>query len=201
MRWIPLIALIVGCGELSGAAPFAEVGPSDTGTRDTAPVDAAPPGLNDIDGYYVDEAVPKTRAIYRLDRASDPGHPRIVIISTADDVKIPCETFKLPDWNTRMPAGAMIHVLDLGTSAPGTFTVRPDAPPASDGALVGRTFQSTGMLSFEKAPKGRVIITNADVSKTSGSFDATYVVFYDDDPMPYDNKISATFVAPACAVD
>lgn len=192
-----------GCNdELVGASPYSEVGPADTGAADARPRDAGPPpGLNDIDGYYVDEAIPRTRAIYRLDRASDPGRPRLIIVSTNDAVTLPCDTFKRADWNTTLPAGAMIHAVDLGAASAGAFTVRRDTPPAADGAAIGRTFTSAGPLSLERATKGRVTITSTDVTGARGLLEAIFEVYYEDGPLPSENKIIASFNAPACAVD
>lgn len=196
------LACLSGCGELSGAGPYSELRGVDSGARDSARVDAGPAaGVNEIDGYFVDDIVPQTRAIFRLDRASDPAHPQIVFVSSADPVAVPCETFRAADWGARLPAGVMVHVLELGSAVPATFTVKKDSPPALDGAVVGRALPTKEPLALDKAVAGTVTVTAAEAGASRGSFDATFVIFYDDDPFPYDERIRATFAAPACAVD
>lgn len=198
---LALAICLAGCGELSGAATYAEVGPIDTGLRDAVTDSGPPPGLNDLDGYFAEEPIPKTRAIYRLDRASAAGNPRVVFISTTEAVTFGCETFRAEGWHTRLPKGAMIHVLELGSVVPATFTIRRDAEPAADGATFGRAVESSGPLSLQRAARGTVTISAANVTTSSGTLEAAFEVFIDDDPMPYEEKVKASFVAPACAVD
>ncbi|MBI2394337.1 MAG: hypothetical protein HYV09_32505 [Deltaproteobacteria bacterium] len=191
-----------GCGELTGAAPYSEFRGVDSGARDGATVDAGrASGVNDIDGYFVDDIVPQTRAIFRLDRASDPARPQIVFVSSADAVSIACETFRAADWGTRLPAGVMVHVLELGSAVPAKLSVKKDSPPAIDAAVVGRAFPTKEPLALDKALAGTVTITAADRAASRGSFEATFVLFYDDDPFPYEQTVTASFDAPACAVD
>jgi hypothetical protein len=206
MRLLPAVGstllLLGGCGELEGASTFTEAPGYDATPVDAAPSDTSYAlGQNDLDGYYVDDIIPTTRALYRLDRASDPAHPWIVFVSTTDKTALPCELFKTSGWNARVPAGAMIHVLELGSTAAATFTVRVASPPAVDGAMVGRAYQATTALKLDKAIDGTVTVTRSDLIGTKGSFDAMFEVLYEDDPIPYKQRVRGAFDAPACAVE
>lgn len=194
-----MASVALGCGELEGASEYTESPAPDAAAFDVRPSETSTPGANDLDGYFVDDIIPQTRALYRLDSASDPTHPRIVFVSSADKVTLPCELFKSEGWTKRLPAGAMIHVLTLGATTPATLTVRLANPPALDGVRVSRVYAPN--VTFEDAIDGTVTITAADVAGTRGSFEATFQIFYEDDPIPYKQRIRGSFDAPACAVD
>lgn len=200
---LPLVCMMasvaLGCGELEGASEWTEAPAPDAAAFDVAPSETSTLGANDLDGYFVDDIIPQTRALYRLDSASDPTHPRIVFVSSAEKVALPCELFKTDGWTKRLPAGAMIHVLTLGATTPATLAVRAVNPPATDGARVSRVYAPNATL--EDAVDGTVTITAVDVSRSRGSFDAMFQVFYEDDPVPYKQRVRGSFDAPSCAVD
>lgn len=199
--WLLCAVLCVGCGELEGASAYTESPAADAALGVEASGETSTPGQNDLDGYYVDDIVPSTRALFRLDRASDPKHPWIVFVSSADPVTLPCELFKASGWNGKLPAGVMVHVLSPGTDATGSFVVRPADPPALDGAWVGRAYASSSALNLERAVDGTLTISRADLSGSRGSFDVQFSVLYEDDPEPYPQRVRGSFDAPACAVE
>lgn len=198
------VCVVAGCGELQGAAPYTEAPSVDAAVFETTAKDARAPGLYDLDGYYVDDIIPATVGLFRLDRKSDPGHPWIVVVSSATPATpgtLGCETFATSGWNARLPADAMFHVLELGSTGQGTFTVKPASPPASDGAAVGRSYPSSFPLKLERAASGTVTIERTDASGARGSFDVVFSVLYEEDPLPYDQRVRGLFDAPACAVE
>lgn len=196
-----VLSASAGCGELRGATELLDAASlfADAGTpppRDTGGP-AADAATDPLEGEYFDEPIPTTHTIWRLDRASDPPHPRIVFVSSEGDARIDCSAFADPGWEARMPVGAILHVLELGSRTAGELTAKTATPPLPEHAWIGRTAQNDG--PFGAALSGKVTLTTYDPAVTVGSFEATFP--YPDEHETLTQMVRGTFVAPACAVE
>ncbi len=197
-------AASAGCGELRGATEL--VDPEsffDSGTtpRDTGaskPGDAATGYA--LVGDYQDGPIPPTHTILRLDRKVDPEHPQIVFVSSADDTPVACSTFVTEGWQARLPLGAIVHVVELGSRVAGTLTTTKSSTPGPGFAAIGRTVQNDTPLPLEYAEAGQVVIGSYDVGVTTGTFEVTFD-FYVDEEGRIDQVVRGSFTAPRCDVD
>jgi hypothetical protein len=194
---------LVGCGELTGAGEYSDAAfaPTDTGRADTAKADAS--ALNVLQGDYNDEEIPETRAALRLVRRDKPSW--IVFVSNTGETPVTCEMFRPDkDWNKHVPAGSIIHVVELGKDAVGDYPIEKISPPTPDRAVVGRTQQTETALATEKAIEGSVKIVTVTPAQVAGSFEATFLFYSPEDlpdAPPRRQLVRGMFDVASCAVD
>lgn len=194
----------VGCGELRGATELVDPGSffdSGTAPRDgsttSEPTDA-PTGYALVGDYDLDP-IPETHTILRLDRKLDPEHPQIVFVSSDGHAPIGCTEFAREGWQARLPAGAIVHVVELGGRTPGTFTATKSSPPEPGSAAIGRTVQNDPPLPLDYAEEGQVVIGSYDLDVTTGTFEAHFDWYVDDEQTV--EIVRGSFTAPRCEVD
>ena len=196
------LILLGGCGELTGAteytdaafAPREDTAPRDTSPRDTS-VDAAgrdASAVNDLMGDYHGNPLGPTRGAFRLTTL---GNPRLVFVSDVDEATIPCEFFKASDWQQRLPASAVVHMIELTGTAAGIH----------NDVSAGRTERTEAPVALERARSATVILTRYDVGGATGTFDLMFDFVDPDVEGPdagiYPEPVRGTFDVATCAVD
>lgn len=194
---------LAGCGELRGSTEFTDAffEPGDTGA---AKKDAAGPRPNSLSGDYYDYIIPETLGAFRLDRRKEPTKPWIIFVSMDGDASITCASFSPPDWNRKLPGGAIIHVIELGTNAAGEYTVEKYSPPGPRFAAVGRATPTATDWNPEYAIKGSVSIIKWDTTSASGTLNVEFPAYFPSDEVdagPVAQFVRGSFDVTSCAVD
>ncbi len=214
--FIVAVATSTGCGELTGAAeladgavPFDPVR-GDTGVRDPGPrpdtatseagdaaTDAAVSTEPALDGDYFHERIPPTRGVFRLDHlagGSGSGQPILVFVSWLRKVTVTCDAFASANW--ALPAGAIVHRVELGSVVPGVYTVQPtNATLLVSGAIAGRAH--AGEADFDWADRGTVTIASTDAIGSRGALDLKFDFWFEEDQMT-EQHVVGEFDAVAC---